>query len=68
MSNNRKIGWAALSPEQLRAVSRKGGSAKVPKGWAKLSPEERRANGLRAYQIRLKKKEERENANITTEN
>jgi hypothetical protein len=62
MSINRKRGFATLSPEQRRAVSRKGGQAKVPKGFAKLSPEEQKINARKAalamHAARRKKKEE----------
>lgn len=55
-----KQGFASMKPEKLRAVSSKGGSAKVPKGFALLSLEERRANALRASKVRWSKvREER---------
>lgn len=58
----RKRGFASLSPEQHRAVSRKGGSAKVSKGLAKLPPEERKINArkgaLAMHEARRRKKEE----------
>lgn len=41
MPASRKRGFATLSPEQLRAVSRKGGSVRTLKGFATLSLEER---------------------------
>jgi hypothetical protein len=56
-------GFGSLSPEQLKAVSRKGGMNSNPrKGWGSLTPEERRANGQRAYQARKEKQSLAENS------
>lgn len=41
-TEKKKQGFASLSPEQHRAISAKGGSAKgKPKGYATMSPEQR---------------------------
>lgn len=54
--STRKQGFATLSPAQLKAVSRKGGVAKVPKGFALLTPEERRENGRKGALAREERK------------
>lgn len=62
----RKRGFATLSPEQRRAVSRKGGSAKVSKGFATYSPEQRKINArkgaLALHEKRKKEKDDREDS------
>lgn len=69
IDNTKWRGFASLSVEERIAVSRKGGSRKVPKGFARFTPDERIENGKRAYQIKLSKKlGEQENGNITTKN
>lgn len=55
----KKQGFATLSHEQLRAVSRRGGSAKVPKGFATLSEEERKINARKGALAMHKKRKER---------
>jgi hypothetical protein len=58
----RKRGFATLSPEQLRAVSRKGGSVKSPKGFATMTQEERSDIARRgALAMHKKRKEKRKN-------
>lgn len=60
----RKQGFAALSPEQRRAVSRKGGVAKVRKGLGTLSPERRREIArMGALAAHAKRKQLREENN-----
>lgn len=58
----RKRGFATYSHEQLRAVSRRGGIAKVRKGLGTLSPERRREiakmGALAAHEKRKQKRKE----------
>lgn len=62
------VGFASLSPEQLRAVSRKGGSVKTRKGLATLTPEQRSdiaRKGALAMHANRKSKEEHEQDSIS---
>lgn len=64
-----RSGFASLSHEQLRAVSRMGGSVKRPKGFALLTPEQRtevaRKGALAKHaRDKLKKEEEYEQDSI----
>lgn len=43
--SDKKQGFASFSPHYHRAVSSKGGKAKVPKGFASMSPRQRIENG-----------------------
>lgn len=52
MSAKKKQGFAALTPDQLREVSSRGGQYKGPKGFASLTDEQKRANSSRAATIR----------------
>lgn len=61
MSTSRKRGFATLSPAQLKAVSRKGGQAKVSKGLAKLSPGEVTSIAQRGAAARWAHKKGKEN-------
>lgn len=53
-----KRGFATLSKEQLRAVSRKGGSRKALKGFALLTEEERKINARKGAQAAHEKRKQ----------
>jgi len=61
MSPSRKRGFATLSPAQRKAVSRKGGKAKVSKGFATMSPERLSEVGRKGALARLEKKRKEQN-------
>lgn len=61
MSAKKPQGFATFSPEQHRAVSRKGGQARTPlKGFGAKSPEERRLNAKKAAEARWNKEKGKE--------
>lgn len=64
---DRRIGFASLSPAQLIAVSRKGGSVKAKKGFAVLTPEQRVENARKGALAMHKKRKEQHGKEIQIE-
>ncbi len=50
-----KRGFASMTPEKLKEITSKGGSAKVRKGFATMTPEQRaefgRKGGLKSKKV-----------------
>lgn len=59
MSTKGKQGFASMSEEKRKAISAKGGSAKVSKGIGRLSPEDRSLFSQKAAATRWLKVQEK---------